>query len=404
MRCLLLAAFALASGSAEPNTTVVRFGKLWDGTGQVLAPADVLVENGKIAAVSKRAAVPKDATLIDLSRYSGLPGLIDVHTHITYYWDRRPGTTPFTQERRHAAVQVFLAQDNARKTLETGVTTARDLSASGGTDYAMRDLIQMGKMIGPRLYVSGAGISGRPKPPGPDEIRRLVEERVKAGSDWIKLFASTGGFQDVSGIQTLSFDEMQAAVDATRALGKRIAIHSYGPSGFRDAVRAGPDSIEHGADVDDGTLREMARKRITWVPTLDHNRYYADARDEYKFEPGALSGLRDYIERNLDSARRAHKLGVRFAMGSDAVFTMFGQNTRELEWFVKAGLTPEEALKAATVNGAALLGINDRLGRVQPGFIADLVAVEGEPWKDIEAATRRVRWVMKDGVVVVNRR
>jgi hypothetical protein len=179
-------------------------------------------------------------------------------------------------------------------------------------------------------------------------------------------------------------------VEAARRFGKRIAIHTYGPAGFRDAVRAGPDSIEHGADVDDDTLwemAEMARKKIFWVPTIDHNRYYAEARDEYQFGLDAVKGLHDYIARNLETARRAHKIGMRFAMGSDAVFTMFGQNTRELEWFVKAGMTAEEALKTATLHGAELLGVADRLGKVQPGYLADLVAVEGRPWEDVDGDT-----------------
>ena len=268
----------------------------------------------------------------------------------------------------------------------------------------MRELIELGKMVGPRMFVAGRGIGGRPRPPGPVEMRRLVEERIKAGNDWVKLFASTGGFEDVTGTQTLSYEEMEAAVERTHALGARIAIHTYGPAGFRDAVRAGPDSIEHGADVDDETLREMARKKIWFVPTIDHNRYYIDAKDEYHFAPGSEVALRDYIQRNLDTARRAHQAGVRFAMGSDAVYSMFGQNTHELEWLVKAGLTPAQALEAATVNGAELLGNETLLGKVQAGYAADLVAVEGEPWNQIQSVIHGVRWVMKDGAVVVDKR
>jgi imidazolonepropionase-like amidohydrolase len=216
------------------------------------------------------------------------------------------------------------------------------------------------------------------------------------------VFASTGGFDDVTGEQTLTYEEMKSAVEAAHAARKRIAIHTYGPDGFRDAVKAGADSIEHGADVDDGTLREMARRGIWFVPTIDHNRYYIDAKDEFQFPVGSDVRLRDYIARNLDTARRAHAAGVRFAMGSDAVYAMFGQNTRELEWFVKAGLTAEQALKAATVNGAELLGMQDRIGRLAPGYFADIVAVEGEPWNDAQSAIKGVRWVMKDGQVVVS--
>src|SRR5262249_36202848 len=148
-------------------------------------------------------------------------------------------------------------------------------------------------------------------------------------------------------------------------------------SGVRDAVRAGADSVEHGVDLDDDTLAEMVNRATVWVPTIDHNRFYIDARDDFGFPPESVGPLRDYIERNLDSARRAVKAGVTIGMGSDAVFTMFGQNTRELAWFVNAGMTPSQALGSATAVGAELLGLADRVGRVAPGFLADIVAVDG---------------------------
>jgi imidazolonepropionase-like amidohydrolase len=380
---------------------ILRFSKLWDGAGPVLNHAIITVQSNKIVEIGKDSGkYAKGSDVIDLRRYSAIPGMIDVHTHITYYWDRSPGSNPRRQPRRHPAVAVALAEENAKRTLAAGVTTIRDLNAAAGNDYALRDLIHMGKLTGPRIVAAGSGIGARPNPPGADGIRKMVEERIAAGSDVIKLFASTGGFEDVSGTQTLTYEEMKSAVDAAHTAGKRIAIHSYGPEGFRDAVKAGPDSIEHGADVDGETLREMARKGIWFVPTIDHNRYYIDAKDEFQFAPGSDIGLRGYIERNLDTARRAHAAGVKFAMGSDAVYTMFGQNTRELEWLVKAGLTNEQALKAATVNGAELLGMQDRIGKLAPGYFADIVAVEGEPWNDVQSAIKGVRWVMKDGKAV----
>jgi imidazolonepropionase-like amidohydrolase len=143
----------------------------------------------------------------------------------------------------------------------------------------------------------------------------------------------------------------------------------------------------------------MAEAKITWVPTIDHNRYYIDAKDEFRFPAEAIPQLRSYIERNLDATRQAHRFGVKLAMGSDAVFTMFGQNTRELEWFIKAGLSPVEALYTATANAAAMLGQQDKLGKVAQGFYADIIAVEGEPWKDINAIFK-VKWVMKNGAIV----
>jgi imidazolonepropionase-like amidohydrolase len=196
---------------------------------------------------------------------------------------------------------------------------------------------------------------------------------------------------------------MKAAVDAAHALGKRIAIHSYGPEGGRDAVRAGAETVEHPVDLDDATLAEMARRGTVYVPTIDHNRYYAEYREQYGYTVEQAAGLDAYRRRNIETARRAHAAGVKLGMGSDAVFTMFGQNTRELRWFVEAGMTPAQALAAATTNGAALLGMEKSIGAIAPGYFADIVAVDGDPLADIRVVIEGVRWVMKGGVVVVDR-
>jgi imidazolonepropionase-like amidohydrolase len=216
------------------------------------------------------------------------------------------------------------------------------------------------------------------------------------------MYGSTGSDQDVTGFQTFTFDEIKAAADAAHGFGRKLAVHSYGPDGARDAVRAGADSIEHATDMDNETIAEMVRRGTFYVPTIDHNRYYVENRRRFGYSEEVADRLNAYIERNLEAARRAHKAGVRFAMGSDAVFTMFGQNTRELEWFVKAGMTPEQALATATTNAAALLGMETNLGAIAPGYFADIVAVEGDPLRDIEVVVRNVRWVTKGGKVVVN--
>jgi imidazolonepropionase-like amidohydrolase len=398
---LCMAMMSLAAPAAAA-TKAIKAGRLVDASGKVVTNAVIVVDNDRIVSVGT-GAPPAGAEVIDLSRYSVIPGLIDLHTHMTYFWDRTPGTKPLGQARRPAGVTVVLAAENARRTLDTGVTTVRDLGASNETDYAMRDLINMGKMIGPRMFVAGQGLSapreGAPKP----DYQQLAEARVAAGSDWVKVYGSRGSYQSVDTTQTLTFDEMKAAVDAAHARNHPVAIHSYGPSGVKDAVRAGADSIEHGIDLDDETIVDMARRGTVWVPTIDHNRYYVDAKDEFGFAPDTIPPLKAYIEKNLDATRRAFKAGVKIGMGSDAVYTMFGQNTRELGWFIKAGMTPAQALATATTIPAALLGHEKDLGAIAPGYFADIVAVEGDPLADINAVVNGVRWVMKGGAVVVDR-
>src|SRR5258708_1582249 len=251
---------------------------------------------------------------------------------------------------------------------------------------------------------SGPGRPGGPAPAGQadgvPEVMGVVRQQIGGGAEVVKIYGSTGSDQDLTGDQTFTFEELKAAIEGAQHLGKRVAVHSYGPDGARDAMRAGADSIEHATGMDDETITGMARRKIFYVPTIDHNRYYAEYREEFGYSPEIAAKLNAFVERNLETARRAWKAGVPFAMGSDAVFTMFGQNTRELGWFVKAGMTPLEALAAATANGAALLKMDDKIGAIAPGYFADMAAVEGDPAKDIDAVIRGVRWVMKGGVVV----
>jgi imidazolonepropionase-like amidohydrolase len=401
------------------NVKAVRFGKLWDAKGKVWTNAIVIVDGGKIRGVTTDAsAIPPGAEIIDLSKCTGLPGLIDAHTHMTFYTDETPGVPMLKQMANIVpATEVFLARKGALRTLEAGVTTVRDLGSDQYMDIAMRDLINRGEMIGPRMFVVGYGltITSTPYKPGVNppaggiadgvpEVLRVVRQQIAAGADLIKMYASTGTDDDVTGFETYTFEEMKAAVDTAHQFGKKIAIHSYGPDGARDAVRAGTDSLEHATDMDDATIREMAKRGTFYVPTIDHNRYYIDNGDKIGYAPGYKERLQAFIPRNLETARKAFKAGVKFAMGSDAIYTMFGENTRELGWFVKAGMTPEQALRTATTNAAELLGKEKDLGAVAPGYLADLVAVEGDPLTDINVVLNHVQWVMKDGAVVVDRR
>jgi imidazolonepropionase-like amidohydrolase len=421
---VLLLAFASPHSLAQEkagtkNAKAIRFGKLWDAKGKVWTNAIVVVDGGKICTVTTDAfAIPSGAEIIDLSKYTGLPGLIDAHTHMTFYTEETPGIPMLKQMANLVpAVEVFLARKGALRTLEAGVTTVRDLGSDQYMDIAMRDLINRGEMVGPRMFVVGYGLYitnalYKPglNPPaggiadGVPEVLRVVRQQIAAGADLIKMYGSTGTDDDVTGFETYTYEEMKAAVDTAHHFGKKIAIHSYGPDGARDAVRAGADSIEHATDIDDATIQEMAKRGTFYVPTIDHNRYYVDNGDKIGYAPGYKERLQAFIPRNLETSRKAFRAGVKFAMGSDAIYTMFGENTRELGWFVKAGMTPEQALRTATSNAAELLGKEKDLGAVAPGYFADVVAVEGDPLSDINVVLNNVRWVMKDGAVVVDRR
>lgn len=387
------------------QTTTLRFSKLITGKGEVIEDAVVVIEKNKIIQVSSgKKPIPKNTHLIDLRPLTAIPGLIDAHTHITYYWDGAPGTTPWSQlGDLGPAVTVFLAQENARKTLETGVTTIRDLGSFDNMDFAMRELINRGAMVGPRMFIAGGGLSNR-RTKGVEAVKAFAQEQIDAGADWIKMYGSTGSANDVTGKQTFSYEEMKAATEVAHQAGKRISIHSYGPDGARDAVRAGANTLEHATDMDDATIQRMAGQGTIYVPTVDHNRYYVAHKDEYGYNETDVKNLEDYIGRNFETLKKAVKANVKIAMGSDAVFTGFGENTAELGWFVKSGMTPEEALKTATTIGAEMLGMDNQLGAIAPGYLADIVAVEGDPLKDIDVIINKVRWVMKDGKVVVDKR
>src|SRR5882724_1741052 len=416
---LLFPVISIAQTPAPAKSVkAVKFGHLWDARGKLWTNAIVLIEDDRIKSVTTNPSdIPPHAQIIDLSRFTGLPGFIDVHTHLTQYTDETPGQPMLKQLTANPpAYELFIARKGAFRTLEAGVTTVRDLGADQYLDISMRDLINHGEMLGPRMFVCGYGltVTSTPYKPGLNpplggiadgvpEVLRAVRQQVAAGADVIKLYASTGTDDDVTQFQTYSYDEIKAAVDAAHQFRKKIAIHSYGPDGARDAVRAGTDSLEHATDMDDATIAEMAKRGTYYVPTIDHNRYYIENGSKIGYAPGFEPRTQAFIARNLETARKAHRAGVKFAMGSDAIYTMFGQNTRELGWFVKAGMTPEEALKTATSQAAELLGKANELGAVAPGYFADLVAVEGDPTADIGVVLDKVKWVRKGGLVVADR-
>ncbi|MEZ4585928.1 MAG: amidohydrolase family protein [Gemmatimonadales bacterium] len=405
----ILACWSFAAGPVGAQTKAFRFAKVITSPGTTVDGGVVVVEGERIVAVLEAGApLPDGATPVDLRPLVAIPGLIDAHVHATYYWDGRPGTLPWSQlSQRKPSTLLVPAQENLRAMLRVGVTSARDLYSPRQIAITLRDLVASGYVTGPRLFAAGCGLTKRPGATGcgnhsggVEEVRRAAGLQLDAGADLVKVFGSTGSASDLSGTPTHSYEELLAAVQVAHERGKPVTVHSYGPEAARDAVRAGAESIEHAVGLDDETLRLMVERGTIYVPTIDHNRYYADHRDEFGYSSTVARNLMAFVDRNLETVRRAHQAGVRIAMGSDAVFTGFGENTRELAWFVEAGMTPVEALTTATVNGAMLLRMEDSLGQIAPGFYADLVGVRGDPSADIRAVIEGVRWVMKGGEVV----
>ncbi len=349
----------LCTAQAQAQIKVLRFKSVVDGTGRAIPNGVVVVSGDTIVRVGDaRTAVPNGAQVVDLTRFTAIPGMIDVHTHITYAWDPESGTDPWRQPQRPAELSLKLQKLNMLHTLEAGVTTIRDLGASNYADIALRDSVNKAGWLGPRMFVAGYGLQRRKPPYRPNtdttkttrgaiynisQIPEAVKQQVDAGADYIKLYGSTGSGADVTGNETFSFDEMKAAIDAAHALGKRIAIHSYGPVGGHDAVFAGVNTLEHSIDLDDETFAEMVKRGTFYVPTIDHNRYYAEYAKDFHYTPAQVAALDSFRLRNFETAKRAFKAGVKFGMGSDAVFHMFGQNTRELGFYVQLGMTPAQA-------------------------------------------------------------
>jgi imidazolonepropionase-like amidohydrolase len=391
---------------AQAPVTALRFGALVSDQGSGFTStrdAVIVVRGDQVVSVGTGdGAIPAGARVVDLRPLTAIPGLIDAHTHMTYYRD--PVLTPRGPSPRGRDSVVIMSARNAMATLQTGVTTVRDLGAGGGADLALRDSINKGVIVGPRMFVAGQGLSKRANDTVP--LAAQIQARVDAGADWIKMFGSSGSYQNVTGVQTFTNEEMKLAVETAHRLGKPIAIHSYGAPGGRGAMLAGSESIEHPAGLDDATLAEWARTRPNtyYVPTIDHNRFYADNASLLGYSDQQIMALDSFRALNLDTARRAHRAGVEFAMGSDAVYWGFGENTKELAWFVEAGMTPAEALATATTNAAKMLRMEDKLGKIAPGYFADIVGVAGDPLQDVNVVINRVRWVMKGGEVVVDKR
>jgi len=410
----LLAACALSATAAE--TVVVKAARLIDGRGgPPLAPAMVRIEGDRIAEVGARVAVPPGAHVIDLGEATVLPGFIDLHTHLTdkedVHWEEALLKTTPSQAALWGA-------RNARVTLEAGFTTCRDMGPTWPyVDVDLRDAIAQGAVPGPRLlvagnYVSSTGGAGDARQfslfvdvptvhnlaDGPDEVVKAVRTNLKHGADHIKILA-TGAVLSKGippGQQQYSDEEIQAAVTEARRWGRMVAAHAHGTEGIKAAIRAGVRTVDHGSMLDDEAVAMLKGSSSTYyVPTL----YTSDVIDTSASVPESEKER----ERQIKDAqyvgfRRALAAGLPIGVGSDAAVIPHGQNAHELSVRVRLGEKPMAALVSATRVNAEILGWSDRIGTVEKGKLADIVAVPGDPLADI-TAVERVGFVMKGGTI-----
>jgi len=414
----LLLSASLAAQQAS-NRTIIKAGRLLDvKTGNTLSDRAIVIEDGKIAAISPAAGVkpsPGD-TVIDLPHATVLPGLIDAHTHLTM-------NPSFGYETLGISIprEALIGAHNARITLEAGITTVRNVGAHGYADIALRDAINDGDVPGPHMLASGpflsitgghcdndllpyeyhATFAGTAD--GVEGVQQKTREIIKYGADLIKICATGGVLSkgDDPNAAQYTLEEMKAIVADAHRLGRKVAAHAHGAQGVIWASEAGVDSVEHGHLMNDEAIATLKKNRTYLVPTL----YLID----WQRENAARANLPEYSRRKMEmvsetaktNIRKAIAAGVKIGMGTDAAVYPHGLNAHELAEYVSLGMTPLQAIQTATINDADLLGWSDKVGSLDTGKWADIIAVDGDPLQDV-TTLQHVKFVMKSGAVVKN--
>jgi imidazolonepropionase-like amidohydrolase len=398
--------------------TVIHAGRFFDSpTGKILERRDILIRGNRIEQVGEKLAVPAGANQIDLRNATVLPGFIDVHTHLT----GDVGHSGYEGLGISVPRATLVGAKNARTTLLAGFTTVRNLGAPGYSDVALRDAINDGDVVGPRMQVSGPplGISGghcdsnllpfsfhvyaEGVADGVPAVMAKVRETIKYGADVIKFCASGGVLSkgDNPLLEQYSPEEMEVLIKESHRLGRKVAAHAHSTLSINDAVRAGVDSIEHGIFIDDEGIALMKQHETYLVPTSYPLFWFEENLSKTKMAPWIVEKSAIIIPAAKKNVARAFRAGVKVALGTDAGVYPHGLNGGEFWSMVELGLTPVQSLQAGTVNAADLLGWTERIGSITPGKFADIVAVRGNPLEDV-TLLQHVVFVMRDGVVYKN--
>src|SRR5213596_939489 len=418
-----------ASAIAADQTIALKAARLFDGKSRALLQNGVVVVQGdKIVDAGANVAIPPDAQVIDLGDATLSPGFMDAHTHITLDYTNYQATR-LRELQISTSAKAYSVIPAARATVEAGFTTVRDVGArtyrsQDCLDVSLRDAIAKGIVVGPRMFVATYGIGATgghfddaagfrdglfgPEPDvadgiadGPDAVRKAVRFQVRNGADLIKAAVSGGVLSLTDEVDTPQFTpaEMAALVDESHRLRKKVAVHCHGDEAAREAIEAGVDSIEHGSFMKPETLMMMKKKGTFLTPTLMATEWIMSKLDNYP--PALQAKAKAAAAARSEMFRNAVKMGVKISFGTDAAVFPHGQNAKEFKLMVDLGMTPIDALKSATAIDAELLGLAQKLGTLEKGKLADIIAMPGDPTQDI-TATERVSFVMKEGKIIRN--